>query len=67
MRAVIKKVPTSDTGLQILQDSFQAAIDQVRRYEANADKWTAPVPATIDDALDRMADLLFTLNGGKIP
>jgi hypothetical protein len=67
LRAVIKKIPGTDTGIQILQDSIQAGLDQVRKYEADDSNWVAPAPVTIDDALDRMADLLFTLNGGKIP
>lgn len=51
-----------------LEGNADAAVDRAEAFSADPTHWEAPLPSTQDEALTRMAALLFTLNSGtKIP
>jgi hypothetical protein len=60
-------LPVGDKNLQLIQSNTSRAVLQVQQYEAVAANWVDPEPTTISEAIDRMAALLVTLNGGPIP
>ena len=66
MKAVLKRTLTPDQNLQFIQDATQSALDQSTKYSPSAPaNWAGTAPATVHDAIDRIAALLVTLNGGN--
>lgn len=66
MKATLKRTQTGDQNTEMLQTSIQAALDQLGSYTPKAPtNWISPAPSTLWDALDRLASLAKTLNGGS--
>lgn len=61
----------ADKNIQLIQSGIQTALAQLQKpggfpYTPSTDaSWSSPAPQTLQDALDRMAALLKTLNGGS--
>lgn len=52
--------------LQLIQQNMQRAIQGVQGYTPKtSSNWKDPQPTNIIDAIDRIATLLQTLNGGN--
>jgi hypothetical protein len=66
VKVTLKTISSGDQNLKLIQDAIQKAFDQVRTYQAKKpSNWAGSAPTTVEDAIDRMASLLVTLNGGN--
>lgn len=66
MKTTLKKVQAGDKNLEFIQTAIQASLDQLGAYIAKTpSNWVSPAPPTLWDAIDRLAALAKTLNGGN--
>jgi hypothetical protein len=67
MKTTLKKViKPEDKDWGILQNSVQSALDQLGSYQPKTPvNWASVPPQTLWDAIDRLAALAKTLNGGN--